>query len=112
MEYRHLLSRNERAFVLKAAMAAAVAQQPAEKRAALGLGKTIWDVLKGAAAVSVAAGVPIGVAWHMINQQSKITDNKTRDQLKRIEYYSDAAKGLESRLSNIQGIQPASRYRP
>jgi len=55
--------------------------------------------IKTVAALSILTGIPIGLAWHALSEGSKITDNKQRDALKRIEYYNNAAKGMEQKLS-------------
>jgi hypothetical protein len=63
------------------------------------VGKGAMGILQAAAALSVVAGVPIGVAWHALDSGSKITRNKERDSLASIRYYNNAAKTIENQLA-------------
>ena len=56
-------------------------------------------VLQTAAALSIVAGIPIGIAWHAIGNSGKISRNKERDSLNRLDYYRNATQHVENQLA-------------
>lgn len=96
MSANKLLTQSERAAVLS--LAADTALQGFNKVATVK--GVVLGSLQAAAALSIATGVPIGVAWHALGSSGKINRNKERDSLNSVEYYRNAAKGLEQRLAS------------
>ena len=53
--------------------------------------------------VSLLGGIPAGIAWHNLDQQSSATTSKEEQLKKKIEYYRDATSNIEGELAR-QGI--------
>jgi hypothetical protein len=103
MAIKDTLTPDERYAVMKYVVET-VADDMAKSAQSLGtvaglVGKGAMGILQAAAALSVVAGVPIGVAWHALDSGSKITRNKERDSLASIRYYNNAAKTIENQLA-------------
>ena len=52
---------------------------------------------------SLLGGIPAGIAWHNLNQESSSRTAKEEKLKKRIEYYRDATQNIEGELAR-QGI--------
>jgi len=103
-EYRKYLTDKEAFIAMNLGMAAESGQPEMQKAAGIGgvaamLPGAGMAALKTIAAISVVAGVPLGVAAHALSKGTKITNNKERDALNRIKYYHTAADEMESRLA-------------
>jgi hypothetical protein len=108
-EYIKQLAVNERAATLKIAMAAVLtgagipitktaAAGNAAVAAAFGIPGLGMSALKTVAAISLIAGVPIGAALHAVSRSAKVSSNKERASLNRIDRYRAATESLEDSL--------------
>jgi len=111
MSVSSYLTQKERAAILKVAAQTAVDElfdeqtkqanyaATAATAGGIGLGLAAKGV-QTVAALSILTGIPVGLAWHALGEGKKISRNKERDALKRIEYYNNATKGIEQKLSS------------
>jgi hypothetical protein len=103
--YTQLLSKSERAAAMKfgAALAFQDAGVPLRKQSFQmpSVSSALDNVSKAIVATSLIAGVPIGIAAHMVGRGISSNRRKEREQLARIKYYRDATRQLESGLTGV-----------
>ena len=109
LAYTQALTPQERASCIKAGMQLCLAANGISDEQALvmhkkgqfvsGVGAGVEGVAKTILAVSVLTGVPLGIAAHMIGRQVSAKRRSESEQIKRIGYYRNATKQLESGLA-------------
>jgi hypothetical protein len=108
--YTQLLSKSERAAAMKFGAALALQQSGVPLRHADNVKQAFQmpsvsgaldNVSKAIVATSLIAGVPIGIAAHMVGRGISSNRRKEREQLARIKYYRDATRQLESGLTGV-----------
>lgn len=57
--------------------------------------------MKAILATSVIAGVPMGIAAHMVGKQVSANRQAERERLARIKYYRDVTRSLEGGLAGV-----------
>lgn len=105
-EYIQLLSTSERAWAMKLGMTSVLASNRMLTKKANPVANFISGAHAGGkgvaaliAATSLIAGAPIGAVAHHMGQKIKGDRRDEKERLKRIDYYRNAAKQLETGLN-------------
>ena len=64
--------------------------------------------LEGGLAVSVATGIPLGIAAHLVTRAMKSDAQAQREQQAKIKYYKDVSNELNQDLAGPESATPAT----
>jgi len=99
-EYIQLLTKEERAGAMKLGAMMKMAQagmRPSEKAAAIAVSP--GGVAKTIIAVSLLAGIPVGIAAHVVGKQINKQRAEEKELKEKIKFYRNATQTMESGLA-------------
>ena len=106
--YTRLLTPAERAAGMRAGAALSI-KKADSKLAASSILEAPANIMKAVAATSIIAGVPIGIAAHMIHRHIKKDRTREMDLKSRIGYFRDATSGMERGLADRAPLQKVEK---